>query len=79
MNAAVDREAFRAQVREFVREALNRIVDRAAQMTGALGMSEDTPISMIVRKLRPFRIYDGASEVHRSAIGKRIFQKGVQP
>ena len=63
----------------FVSEALNRIVDRAAQMTGALGMSEDTPISMIVRKLRPFRIYDGASEVHRSAIGKRIFQKGVQP
>jgi acyl-CoA dehydrogenase len=63
----------------FVSEALNRIVDRAAQMTGALGMSEDTPISIIVRKLRPFRIYDGASEVHRSAIGKRIFQKGVQP
>ena len=52
---------------------------RAAQMTGALGMSEDTPISIIVRKLRPFRIYDGASEVHRSAIGKRIFLKGVQP
>lgn len=63
----------------FVSEALNRIADRAAQMAGALGMSEDTAISIILRKLRPFRIYDGASEVHRSAIGKRIFQKGVQP
>ena len=56
----------------FVSEALNRIVDRAAQMTGALGMSEDTPISMIVRKLRPFRIYDGPSEVHRWSIGNRL-------
>ncbi len=63
----------------FVSEALNRIADKAAQMTGALGMSEDTPISVIVRKLRPFRIYDGASEVHRAAIGKRIFQRSIQP
>ncbi len=63
----------------FVSEALNRVADRAAQMCGALGMSEDTPVSIILRKLRPFRIYDGASEVHRAAIGKRIFQKGVKP
>jgi acyl-CoA dehydrogenase len=39
-------------------------------------MCEDQPIAMIARRLRPFRIYDGASEVHRAAIGKRIFHKG---
>ena len=59
----------------FVSEALDRIADRAAQMTGAIGMCEDQPIAMIVRRLRPFRIYDGASEVHRAAIGRRLFNR----
>jgi acyl-CoA dehydrogenase len=70
---------FSSMAKVFVSEALNRVADRAAQMTGGLGMSLDTPIAMILNKLRPFRIYDGASEVHRAAIGRRIFQKGVQP
>jgi acyl-CoA dehydrogenase len=70
---------YSSMAKVFVSEALNRIADRAAQMTGALGMSEDTMIATIFKKLRPFRIYDGASEVHRSAIGKRIFQRGVRP
>ncbi|MEI7445558.1 MAG: acyl-CoA dehydrogenase family protein [Burkholderiales bacterium] len=60
----------------FVSEALNRVADRACQMTGALGMCTDHPIAMIAQRLRPFRIYDGASEVHRAAIGKRVFQRG---
>jgi len=59
----------------FVSEALCRVADRAAQLTGALGMSDDAPIAMINRKLRPFRIYDGASEVHRTAIGKRVLMR----
>lgn len=58
----------------FVSEAVNRVADSAVQMTGALGISEDVPLSMILRMLRPFRIYDGASEVHRSAIAKRVFK-----
>jgi acyl-CoA dehydrogenase len=60
----------------FVSEALNRVADRACQMTGAYGMCTDEPLAMIAQRLRPFRIYDGASEVHRAAIGKRVFQRG---
>ena len=60
----------------FVAEALNRVADRACQMTGAFGMCTDQPLAVIAQRLRPFRIYDGASEVHRAAIGKRIFQRG---
>ncbi|MFZ4759735.1 MAG: acyl-CoA dehydrogenase family protein [Burkholderiaceae bacterium] len=60
----------------FVSEALNRVADRACQMTGALGMCTDQPLALIAQRLRPFRIYDGASEVHRAAIGKRVFQRG---
>lgn len=58
----------------FVSEAVNRVADSAVQITGALGISEDLPLSMILRMFRPFRIYDGASEVHRSAIAKRAFK-----
>ena len=61
----------------FVSEAVNRVADSAVQLCGALGISEDLPLSMILRMLRPFRIYDGASEVHRSAIAKRVFSKGL--
>jgi len=60
----------------FVSEALNRVADRACQMTGALGMCMDQPLAVIAQRLRPFRIYDGASEVHRAAIGKRILHRG---
>lgn len=66
-----------SMMKVFVAEALSRVADRAAQLTGALGMSHDAPIAMIVQKLRPFRIYDGASEVHRAAIGRRVFQRGL--
>lgn len=55
----------------FVSEAVYQVADSAVQICGALGVSEDTPVSMILRMLRPFRIYDGASEVHRSAIARR--------
>ncbi len=69
---AIRHESSMAKV--FVSEAVNRVADSAVQMTGALGISEDLPLSMILRSLRPFRIYDGASEVHRAAIAKRAFK-----
>ena len=62
----------------FVSEAVNRVADRAAQMMGALGMSEDTVVSMILRELRPFRIYDGPSELHRATLGRRFFRGGLK-
>lgn len=67
-----------SMLKVFVSEAVNRVADRALQLTGALGVSEDTMISLIGRELRPFRIYDGASEVHRAAIGRRAFRGGLR-
>ena len=63
----------------FVSEALNRVADRACQLAGAVGMCTDRPLAVIAQRLRPFRIYDGASEVHRMAIGKRAFRSGARP
>lgn len=55
----------------FAAEAIFRIVDRSVQMCGGLGVSEDLPLARLSREVRPFRIYDGPSEVHRWAIAKR--------
>ncbi|MCW2670015.1 MAG: acyl-CoA dehydrogenase [Frankiales bacterium] len=55
----------------FAGEALHRVADRATQMCGGLGVSSSLPIAKIARELRPFRIYDGPSEVHRWSIAKR--------
>ncbi|MBC5767125.1 acyl-CoA dehydrogenase family protein [Ramlibacter albus] len=63
-----------AMAKVFVSEALNRVADRAAQLMGALGMSEDAPVALILRELRPFRIYDGASELHRATLGRRFLK-----
>ena len=56
----------------FVAEAVNRVVDRSVQLCGALGISGDVLLSRYLREVRPFRIYDGPSEVHRWAIAKRV-------
>lgn len=55
----------------FGAEAFSRVVDRSMQMCGGLGVSEDLPLARLANELRPFRIYDGPSEVHRWAIAKR--------
>jgi acyl-CoA dehydrogenase len=58
----------------FVAEAVNRVVDRAVQICGGLGVGEDFPLGLFYREVRPFRIYDGPSEVHRAAIARRVLR-----
>ncbi|MBA2449042.1 MAG: acyl-CoA dehydrogenase family protein [Chloroflexi bacterium] len=58
----------------FVAEAVGRVVDRAIQICGALGVSEHLPLGLFYREVRPFRIYDGASEVHRASIARRFLR-----
>ena len=74
MDAGLPVKTESAMAKVFVSEALHRVADRAAQLMGALGMSEDAPVSLILRELRPFRIYDGASELHRATLGRRFLK-----
>ncbi|HLS79373.1 MAG TPA: acyl-CoA dehydrogenase family protein [Nocardia sp.] len=55
----------------FAAEAIGRIVDNSIQLCGGLGVSDDLPLARLSREVRPFRVYDGPSEVHRWAIAKR--------
>ena len=58
-----------------VAEAVGRVVDRAAQICGALGVSHDLPLARYMAEVRPFRIYDGASEAHRWSIARRTVSR----
>jgi len=61
----------------FVSEATSRIVDRAVQLCGGLGTSEELVVGRIYADIRAFRIYDGASEVHRMSIAKRAARRAA--
>jgi acyl-CoA dehydrogenase len=51
------------------------VLDRAIQLHGAMGMSDDTPIARFWRENRSMRIVDGPDEVHRMTIARRECRK----
>jgi alkylation response protein AidB-like acyl-CoA dehydrogenase len=55
-------------------EAIWRVVDRSMQILGGLGVTDDTIVARLFREVRPFRIYDGPSEVHRWSIARRVLR-----
>jgi len=57
-------------------EAIWRVVDRSMQILGGLGITDDTIVARLWREVRPFRIYDGPSEVHRWSIARRVLRVG---
>jgi alkylation response protein AidB-like acyl-CoA dehydrogenase len=50
------------------------VLDRAIQVHGALGMTDDTPLAWFFRHERAARIYDGPDEVHKSALARAILK-----
>jgi len=54
---------------------LQRVLDRAIQTHGALGLTEATPLAFWWRHERGARIYDGADEVHKTSAAKRILER----
>jgi alkylation response protein AidB-like acyl-CoA dehydrogenase len=57
-------------------EAIFRIVDRCVQILGGQGVTGETIVERIWRDVRPFRIYDGPSEVHRWSLAKKLMAVG---
>ncbi len=62
-------------IKVFVPAALHRVVDRAIQVHGALGLSSDTPLEGMYRGARSLRRADGPDEVHRILIAKNILAR----
>ncbi len=56
-------------------KVLHDVIDRAIQVHGALGVTEDTPLARMYRHARFARIYDGPDEVHRMVASRRILRE----
>jgi len=55
-------------------EMVARVVDRAMQIHGAAGLSDETILERCYRDIRPMRIYEGTSEALRSMIAKDLLK-----
>ncbi|GAA5048378.1 acyl-CoA dehydrogenase family protein [Nocardia callitridis] len=58
----------------YVSEELFKVADRCVQVLGGIGISDETVVEMIFRDMRAFRLYDGPTEVHKYAIGKKVLR-----
>lgn len=58
-----------------VANTMLRAVDTAIQVHGALGVTDDTVLAYWYRHERAARIYDGADEVHKSSLGRRLLRR----
>ncbi len=63
-----------SMIKYMVANTMQRVVDRAIQVYGGLGMTDDTILAYFYRHERAARIYDGADEVHKMSVAKRILR-----
>jgi acyl-CoA dehydrogenase len=65
-----------AMVKVNAAETLGRVVDRAVQIFGGMGFCKDLPIERYYRDARIYRIFDGASEIHRHTLARNLLKAG---
>src|SRR5918993_773056 len=66
-------------IKFFAAQVLHEVIDRAIQVHGARGLTDETPLAEMYANARAARIYDGPDEVHRMVVSRRIlkeFEKG---
>lgn len=79
--AKMDRHGQRAAraeisiIKFYVAGTLQRVLDRAIQVHGGLGLTEDTLLSFWYRHERAARIYDGPDEVHKSVVARQLLRE----
>jgi acyl-CoA dehydrogenase len=69
---ATTREA--AMAKMAATEGAQRVIDRAVQMFGGLGVSVGSAVERLYREIRPLRIYEGATEVQKLIIGRDLLR-----
>jgi acyl-CoA dehydrogenase len=61
-------------IKFYAARVLGDVIDRAVQVHGGLGLTDDTPLALMWRMARGGRIYDGADEVHKMVVARRILR-----
>jgi alkylation response protein AidB-like acyl-CoA dehydrogenase len=62
-------------IKFYAANVMMNVVDRAIQVNGGLGVTDDTLLSFFYRGERGSRIYDGPDEVHKSVVARRILKR----
>ena len=70
--ARVTREA--AMAKMFATEAAQRVIDRAVQLHGGLGVTKGVKVEELYREIRALRIYEGATEVQKIVIAREALK-----
>jgi acyl-CoA dehydrogenase len=70
--ARVTREA--AMAKMFATEAAQRVIDRAVQLHGGLGVTKGQKVEELCREIRALRIYEGATEVQKIVIARETLK-----
>ncbi|PSQ52612.1 acyl-CoA dehydrogenase [Halobacteriales archaeon SW_8_65_20] len=63
-----------AMAKMFTANVTNEVMDLAVQCLGGNGIGKDLPVAHFYEAVRPFRIVDGADEVHRRTIARHAFE-----
>lgn len=71
----VRREA--AMVKVQATEMASRVIDRAMQLFGGMGVSKELPLEYMSRIVRVYRIVEGASEIHRWTVARDLIKNGL--
>jgi acyl-CoA dehydrogenase len=61
-------------IKFYAAKVMNDVIDRAIQVHGARGLTDETPLAHMAMMARGGRIYDGPDEVHRQVVAKRILK-----
>ena len=72
LDAGADASGSSAMVKIYCSEAAGRAVDMAVQLFGAAGYSRGMPVERLYRDVRVLRIYEGASEVLRNVVARKV-------
>lgn len=63
-----------SQIKYWGARVLHNVIDRAIQVHGGLGFSADMPLEEMYRRARQYRIADGADEVHKQTVARRVLR-----
>jgi alkylation response protein AidB-like acyl-CoA dehydrogenase len=63
-----------SSIKFYVANVLFAVIDRAVQVHGGLGVTDDTLLSFWYRHERAARIYDGADEVHKDVVARAVLK-----
>ncbi len=66
-------------IKFFGAKVMMDVLDRAIQVHGGLGVSDDTPLAFMWRQGRAARIYDGPDEVHKMVVSREILKARKEP